>query len=183
MGTVDSRSFAARTGEPFVVRAAQASDAEGVLAVSLDTIRERVWSVTTPEEFTFTPDQEVEYLARHMEDPNELAVVADHGDEVIGFLGLEAGPRKALRHRCTLHLAVAKGWRGRGVGGALITTALDWCRARPDVTKVSLAVLADNQRAIALYERLGFAHEGRRPREVRRGPDEYVDDVLMYLFV
>jgi putative acetyltransferase len=39
-------------------------------------------------------------------------------------------------------------------------------------------VFADNAPAIALYEALGFAHEGRRRSFVRFG-DRYVDDLVM----
>jgi RimJ/RimL family protein N-acetyltransferase len=49
--------------------------------------------------------------------------------------------------------------------------------------ETGLAVFATNARAIGLYRKLGFVEEGRRPREVKFGADQYVDDILMYRFV
>jgi RimJ/RimL family protein N-acetyltransferase len=48
---------------------------------------------------------------------------------------------------------------------------------------VSLAVLATNERAIAVYKKLGFVEEGRRIKEIKIGPSQYIDDVLMYKMV
>ena len=46
-----------------------------------------------------------------------------------------------------------------------------------------LAVFSTNAKAIALYGRLGFVEEGRRAKEIKFGPGEYVDEVLMGRFV
>jgi len=59
---------------------------------------------------------------------------------------------------------------------------IEWAEAS-SVEKVCLSVFATNARAIALYQKFGFVEEGRRPNEVKLGPGEYVDDVLMYRFV
>jgi ribosomal protein S18 acetylase RimI-like enzyme len=52
-------------------------------------------------------------------------------------------------------LVVRESWRGRGLGEALMRQALRAFLAR-GVTAVELKVHADNERAVRLYERLGF---------------------------
>lgn len=183
MGRMAPRHFWTKDGLPLRVRTACEEDALGTLEVARSVVREALYSVTTADEFHVDEEEERAWIARHAEDPDRLLLVAEVGGQVVGLLGLECGARYRLRHRATLHLAVAQAWRGRGVGTALMGCALDWARAHPRIEKVSLAVLADNERAIALYRRFGFQEEGRRPREVRRGPGDYVDDILMYRFV
>jgi RimJ/RimL family protein N-acetyltransferase len=51
------------------------------------------------------------------------------------------------------------------------------------IEKIGLSVFATNLDAIRLYKRLGFVEEGRQPREIKLGPGEYADNVLMYRFV
>ena len=88
-----------------------------------------------------------------------------------------------MSHVATLHMSVAEEWRSRGVGTILLQSAIDWAKSHPAIEKLGLAVFSSNTRAIGLYRKLGFAQEGCRPREVKFGPDRYVDDILMYRFV
>lgn len=74
-------------------------------------------------------------------------------------------------------------YRRRGVGDALVAAVLDWARAEPDLVKVGLAVYADNELAIRLYEKHAFVVEGRRPREILLDDGTYADDILMDRFV
>ena len=80
-------------------------------------------------------------------------------------------------------IAVVKNWRGRGVGTALLQTLLEWAQASPAIEKVCLDVVVSNDAAIRLYQKLGFVEEGRRQRDIKRGPEDYVDTVTMYRFV
>lgn len=74
-----------------------------------------------------------------------------------------------------LNLAVEPDWRRRGVGTALVETALEHGR-RSGAKRVFLEVRESNQAARGFYRRQGFAVAGRRPRYYRR-PDE--DAVVM----
>ena len=61
-----------------------------------------------------------------------------------------AGPRGYLQR-----VAVDPAQAGHGIGTALVVDALRWCRAR-GVAKVVVNTGTDNERALALYRRLGF---------------------------
>jgi|GEM_PF-931061 len=50
--------------------------------------------------------------------------------------------------------------RGRGLGREAMELTIAFCRDHLNLTRLSLAVHADNAAAIGLYERLGFATEG-----------------------
>lgn len=53
------------------------------------------------------------------------------------------------------HLAVAEGYRGRGIGQQMLEQLLEQMRAQ-QITTAALDVAATNPRARALYERMGF---------------------------
>jgi ribosomal protein S18 acetylase RimI-like enzyme len=77
-------------------------------------------------------------------------------------------------------MTVARPWRGRGVGAALLTAAIE--RAREDgLHKLSLEVFPHNDAAIALYRKFGFVEEGRRVRHYRRVSGEVWDSIVMGL--
>ena len=79
-------------------------------------------------------------------------------------------------------MTVAREWRGRGVGSALLAAAIDWARAQ-GLHKVSLSVFPHNAAAIALYRKFGFVEEGRRVKQFRRASGELWDAIDMGLLL
>ncbi|MFT7723004.1 MAG: GNAT family N-acetyltransferase [Roseateles sp.] len=93
---------------------------------------------------------------------NELVLAAVLSDELVGLAGLHAvGPSVRRRHAMSLGITVARASQGQGVGHALLTALLDYADHWAQVLRVELTVFHDNARAIRLYERHGFQHEGR----------------------
>jgi ribosomal protein S18 acetylase RimI-like enzyme len=110
-------------------------------------------------------------------------LVAEHAGTVVGHASLEALSLAATSHVVRLAIAVHEGHQGRGVGRALMNELVRWARSNPNVQKIELHVRSSNERAIALYGSLGFVEEGRKTKRLKIGPDEYLDDVYMALWV
>jgi ribosomal protein S18 acetylase RimI-like enzyme len=79
-------------------------------------------------------------------------------------------------------MAVAREWRGRGVGSALLAEAIEWAREH-GLHKLSLAVFTHNAAAIALYRKFGFVQEGHRVKQYRRESGELWDTLDMGLLL
>jgi RimJ/RimL family protein N-acetyltransferase len=92
--------------------------------------------------------------------------VALEGDRVVGWCDvLPAFP--ATRAHCgTLGIGVVAERRGRGIGSALLRATLERSQAI-GLKRIELSVREGNPRAAALYERLGFVHEGVQKDAVR----------------
>lgn len=107
-------------------------------------------------------------------DPDGVELVAVVGGRAVGHLGLIQNRAPRRRHVASFGLCVHPDHQGRGVGTALLAVMLDLADNWLNVLRVELQVAADNHRAIALYERHGFVHEGRaRADNFRAG--RYVD--------
>ena len=105
-------------------------------------------------------------------------LVAVAGDEIVGSLHIERS-----RHGFgEFGMAVARDWRGRGVGSALIAAAIEWAREQ-GLHKLSLGVFAHNTAAIALYRKFGFVEEGRHVKQYRRSSGELWDSIDMGLLL
>jgi L-phenylalanine/L-methionine N-acetyltransferase len=93
---------------------------------------------------------------------NELVLAAVIDDKPVGLAGLHpVGPSVRRRHAMGLGITVAKASQGQGVGQALMAGLLDYADNWAQVLRIELTVYHDNARAIRLYERHGFEHEGR----------------------
>jgi len=167
--------FTTKDGRPGVVRPAQASDAKACLAVVWEATNERPRTLmTSPEEF-WSPRQWRKHR-RGWEDDG-VWLVAEVDGRVVGSLGCERGKRPRERHVCEFGITVGNAYRGLGVGGALISTLETWA-AEFDVERIQLRVFDTNDRARALYEKLGYVSEGTE-RAAVKFPDEYIDAIRM----
>lgn len=94
------------------------------------------------------------------------------GGEVVGYAGISILGSSGA-HECEIHtIAVAPTHRGRGYGRALLVALL--AVADDLAAPVYLEVRVDNDTAIALYERNGFATSGiRRGYYQPSGADAY----------
>src|SRR5881409_3744128 len=87
----------------------------------------------------------------------EATLVAEAAGEPVGVLHLDDTGWGFAE----LGMFVAREWRGRGVGSALVVAAIDWARDR-GLHKLSLGVFPHNEAGLALYRKFGFVEEGRR---------------------
>jgi aminoglycoside 6'-N-acetyltransferase len=69
------------------------------------------------------------------------------------------GSARIPRIEVDLGVAVAEGWRGHGVGTALLQAAETWARER-GAERMSLELDAENTGALRLYERMGYVTWG-----------------------
>lgn len=110
--------------------------------------------------------------------PNFHSLVACDGTEVLGQIGVEVYGSPRRRHVANIGLAVSESARRRGVGDALVSGAVSLCEGWLGVRRVELEAYTDNQPAIALFKKHGFAIEGTATGYALRD-GVYVDAYLM----
>ncbi|MET0519938.1 MAG: GNAT family N-acetyltransferase [Burkholderiaceae bacterium] len=109
----------------------------------------------------------------------DLHLVALREGRLLGSAGLHpASPSLRRRHAMSLGISVRKDAQGQGVGRALMAALLDYADNWAQVLRVELTVYADNERAIALYQRCGFEIEGRQRAYALRG-GRFIDTLMM----
>ena len=105
--------------------------------------------------------------------PSARVSLAWDGEAPCGFSAARvAGPDSEL-----LLLAVDPGWRGRGVGRALMADWQDWAAVQ-GADEYFLEMRADND-AVHLYQVCGFSESGRRPAYCRGADGKIRDAVTM----
>jgi len=105
----------------------------------------------------------------------QFVAVAD-GD-VVGWCDIRRHDRPSHAHRGTLGMGIIPGYRDQGLGTRLITTTLEAAREL-GLHRIELDVHADNPRAVALYEKVGFVREGVS-RDAVRIDGRYIDSIGM----
>ena len=78
----------------------------------------------------------------------------------VGNLGLEVCKTPRRRHVASIGMAVKDGETGKGVGSALLATAIDLSENWLNLKRLELTVYVDNEPAINLYRKFAFKIEG-----------------------
>lgn len=158
MSPVDGRD-AALPG--LVVRAARATDAEGVAAIAAlpgyryGTLR--------------LPYRSPEETRRFLEGigPDDLALVAERDGAILGQAGWQRFKGRR-NHVAVIGMGVHDDHAGRGIGTALLAALVDAADRWYAIRRLELSVFPDNEAALRLYWRFGFIEEGRSRQDTFR---------------
>lgn len=166
-----------------LIRPAKPDDAEALIAHAESVMAENIYSLTEPGEFQMPIAQEREWIRRQNENPNYFLRVAEVSGALVGMIHLSNGHRRRIAHTSEFGMSVSRPFRNQGIGRLLIQSLLDWARENTTIEKISLKVHGDNDRAIHLYKNLGFVEEGCLKKEIKYGPNQYVDVLILSKFV
>jgi len=162
-----------------VLERARADDAVALHALFVSVLGEGRYFVTEPEEYTSTVDDQAARIATLSSSDRGALLVARLNRRVVGLVLVETGQLRRQRHVARLEILLEKESRGFGIGRLLMEAVITWATESPRITKLALTVFADNTRARALYEAMGFAVEGHRRGEYRERDGTLRDDLLM----
>lgn len=165
------------------MRTGEINDAKSILDIQRDVITENKYLISVSVEFDKTLEQQRIWIQRILENDRQTLIVAEKGEEIIGYIAFESPNRERLAHTGSFEMMIHRDYRGNGIGKMLLCELLTWAEKNPLIEKVSLGVLSTNKRAISLYLSMGFAEEGRKNKEIKMGENEYADDVLLFKFV
>lgn len=106
-------------------------------------------------------DQSTEFLENTISNENSDILICEDEGKIVGFILLQAKQRPDFsfivpgKHCYIMDLIITENHRNKGFGTALMNSAKDWAKEQK-CNIISLDVLANNMRAIKLYEKLGF---------------------------
>lgn len=153
------------SGPSIRIRIATRDDAELLARLGARTFRDTFGPDNTPEDMTaylaqaFGPEKQAAELA----DPGTILLIAMFDEEAVGYARLREGPAPdcvpAGRPIEIVRFYAVAAWIGRGVGASLMAACLEHAR-RCGCDVIWLDVWERNVRAIAFYQRWGFAEVG-----------------------
>lgn len=157
-----------RSAETYSVRTATVRDAKALLELGINTFRDTFAPHNKPEDMdmylakTFTLEQ----LTNELNDSACIFIMAYHGQRLVGYAKLRDGKLpNQLQERNAIEIEriySLHSYLGKAVGKTLMQECLHIARQKGFDT-VWLGVWERNPRAIAFYEKWGFAKFGAHP--------------------
>lgn len=142
-----------KNSDEVVLKMAESTDAVTVLQL-LRQINDETNVVMIPELDQLTVADEEGSLGEIVNRSDCLVLLAVLGDLPVGIVTIN--PVNDNANAGELGVAVLKQYWSEGIGTMLVSEAIYWFQEFSSLDHLVLDVFADNERAIALYRKLGF---------------------------
>ena len=145
--------------------------------------QDAIWRIMEPviragETYALPRDMNRSEALAHWFQPDRAVFVAEEGGAVIGTCYLRANRPGPGAHVANAGFMVAEDKGARGVGQALCEQMLAFAKQRGFLAMQFNFVVAANERAVRLWQRMGFEIVGRVP-DAFRLPSQGVSDALV----
>lgn len=167
-------------GENMRIREAVPDDAPALLEMFRTAIRETGFLMTTPEEAdNISVLQEKKFINKYHDNANNLFLIAVAEKKIVGSLSLTQSRWSRQKHIGEFGVVVLEVYWNMGIARRMINYLMHWAAVHPLIRYIQLSVMANNEKAIRMYQNFGFTEEGRRPRAVYLNHKMYGDIILM----
>ena len=169
-------------GHELCLRCAEESDAGMLIEYLKTTSAETEFLLREPEEIRLTEEQERTFIRMQNESGENLMLLGFFDGAYAGNCSLMGMRFQRSRHRAEIAVALYQAFTGCGIGRRMLETL---CRLAEEMgfEQLELEVSAENDRAIGLYEKLGFSTCGRLPRAFKFRDGRYADALRMVKFL
>ena len=176
----DERRITLKDGRKCILRPTMPSDAEAMIDYLKLTSAETEYLLRYPDEVNFTLESEKEILGRILDDKQSVMMVAVVDGKVAGNCSINGiGNKRKICHRCSMAVALYRDYWGLGIGSAMINYLCELAAAI-GYEQIDLEVVAENERAQALYKKCGFTESGKRHNALKFDDGSFHDEILMY---
>lgn len=170
-----------KNGKQCILCSPCAEDAEEMIAYLHQIFGETHYLTRYPEEMEGMTTENEKVFLEHYADAEARCMKIDAvvDGRIVGSTDISVvADRMKLRHRATLGLSIIKDYWGMGIGTLLMEEALAEAK-KLGFYQVELGVYADNERAIRLYEKMGFERWGLTKNAFRLKDGTMIDDISM----
>lgn len=152
---------------------------------ALDEDADTVWQILSPiiragETYALPRDMGRDDALAYWFSPGHEVFVAQDAGDVLGTYYLRANQQGGGAHVANCAYMTAPWASGRGVGRAMAAHSLACAKARGFTAMQFNFVIASNERALRLWQRLGFQTIGRLPAAFRHPSGEFGDALVMH---
>lgn len=125
--------------------------------------------------------EELEQRIEQINDRGGVIIGAELNNELVGFISANRLPLKRVKHSAYIVAGVLAKEGGKGVGTALFEKLMEWAE-KNDITRLELTVMKHNERAIRLYQKIGFEIEGVKKNSLIIDGN-YIDEYYMGMII
>lgn len=174
----ESRKITLKNNAEAVLRNPIPSDAKAMSAFLKTCAGETHFILRTPEECNETEEQEKAYLQNVNASPYVLMLVCTVDGEIAGTCSLMFNNHKKTKHRASAAIGILKKYWGLGIGTAMFREMIVIAKEK-GLLQLELDYIEGNERARALYQKMGFVETGILPNAVQLENGTLLNEISM----
>lgn len=159
------------------IRTITENDSEQFLLLCKSLDQETQFMMLEPGERTMTVDEQRQRIQSLLSQDNQMILIIEDGNRLVGYLGAYGGGYQRNRHSAYIVTGILQEYAGRGLGQKLFEALETWALAH-NLHRLELTVMCHNERAVHLYQKMGFEIEGMK-RASLQVAGRYVDEYYM----
>ncbi len=160
-----------------MIRLITEKDAQKYYDFWQNLVNETTFMLMNPDDLNITVEEHKIHIQNLLSKDNHTIFVKEKNDQLIGCVIVRGGELKKNRHSAYVVIGILQKYVGQGLGKQLFIRSEEWAKQH-QIHRLELTVMTHNQRAIALYEKMGFFKEGtKKDSLVLNG--EYIDEFFM----
>lgn len=159
------------------VRQIKAEDAEKYMKLYSRLDEETNFRLYEPGERNVSLNEQAAEIENMINDGNSTIIVAEDGEELVGYLSGFSRSQNRVSHIVTIGIAILQSHVGMGIGTMLFKELEAWAREH-NKHRLELTVMENNPSAYALYKKMGFEAEGTKKDSLFVN-GEYINDIYM----
>lgn len=167
----------------FTIREAIPEDASAILEIMKCIGGETPYMIMDEEGLKMSVEEMAQNLACLYDSPNNILMVALVGDRIIGTASVNASNKKRMEHIGEIGISILKEFWGFGLGSIMMEELIQWSKESKIIRRLELTVQQRNERAVHVYEKIGFITEALMSRGAKTDDDEFLNVYLMSLMI
>jgi len=161
-----------------VLRNPEEDDAQMLLEFLKTTCAETRFLAKEPEEITMTLEDERDFIKSQNKSERNLMLLGFLDGEYVGNCSLMGMSPSRYQHRVSMGIALYQRFTGMGIGKVMTEQLINISKGK-GIEQIELEVVADNDRAISLYKKMGFEIMGTFPNNMKYKDGTYADTYWM----
>jgi RimJ/RimL family protein N-acetyltransferase len=160
------------------IRQVRPEDAAAFLELAKTLDHETTFMMREPGERNMDVEPVRQWFEGIRKADNQMMFLAEtETGQLVGLLGASGGHFRRMHDTVEIFLGVLQVYSGQGIGRRLMEASETWARSW-GARRLELTVMCHNQRALALYHRMGFHVDGYH-KDVMKVDGQYIAEYSM----
>lgn len=158
-----------------ILREAVPDDAKDILSMMEQVNSETEFLALDEAELLLPPETLSEELSYIYESNNNLLLLAINEGTIVGTASVKADSQFRLSHVGEVGISILQEYWGMGLGTLMLEEIINWVKEMGVLFRLELDVQVRNERAVHLYQKMGFQIDAVMLRGARTDLGEFLD--------